>query len=216
MTDLRARWDRLARALDIPPVIGEEVWQTINAAYSEPHRHYHTLRHIESVTAQCESLRRRFRAPDTAQLALLFHDVVYDPARPDNETLSAALLRDRLGDHIDAAVMTSACAMIEATKQHNAGPDPDSNLLLDIDMSILGADWPDYLAYARGVAREYLPVYGAEAYATGRVTLFLTPTLEKPHLFLTEPFAALEAPARKNLRDEAALWSSGSFDSAKN
>lgn len=179
----------------------------IATAYGEPHRHYHSLSHIAAVVALFDQVRDRFAEPDMALLALFFHDIIYDPARSDNEARSADLLRDALPDPDTAR----ARRHIVATRSHQKTDDPDTDLLLDIDMSILGAPWDDYLAYAQGVAREYLPVYGDTAYTAGRVALFLNPTLNRDRIFLTEAFAHLETAARHNLKTERDLWQSGQF-----
>ena len=207
MTTLEAIWIDLCARLGVESDRRYPVWQVLVAAYNEPHRHYHTLGHIKAVVNHAERLRECFRDPDTVLLALFFHDVIYEAARQDNEARSADLMRKLLPD-IDTE---RAVAMIEATKHHNATPDPDTNLLLDIDMSILGADWPAYRAYAEGVYREYLPVYGHEAYAAGRAALFLQPTLAHDSIFLTPEFADREAVARDNLHREIALWQAGGF-----
>ncbi|ESQ90791.1 hypothetical protein ABAC460_08145 [Asticcacaulis sp. AC460] len=187
---------------------GGALWRDIAAAYSEPHRYYHSLSHIAAVAAQFDSVQDGFEDPDQALLALFFHDIVYDPARRDNEAVSAQRLRDALpGIDVDRA-----CRHILATQAHLPSDDPDTNLVLDIDMSVLGAEWPDYLAYARGVYREYVPVYGPEAYAAGRVALFLNPTLERDHIFLTSAFADRDAQAKQNLIAERELWQTGQFE----
>ncbi|MBW8880749.1 MAG: hypothetical protein JF615_04775 [Asticcacaulis sp.] len=178
------------------------VWESIASAYGEPHRHYHTLDHIAAVIASFDTVRAGFEAPDQALLALFFHDIVYDPARGDNEARSAELVAESLPG-VDVA---RASHHILMTKRHDRDTDPDTNLVLDIDMAILGAPWTDYLAYARNVAREYLPVYGHDAYA-----LFLNPTLERDHIFLKPEFAHLDAPTRRNLMAERDLWQSGGF-----
>lgn len=185
--------------------LGGEVWPRIVTAYSEPHRQYHSLDHITAVIAEFESLREHFQDPDAALLALFFHDIVYDPARSDNEERSAEALREILSGR--AADL--ACAHILATKRHEADT-PDTALVVDIDMAILSAPWPDYLRYAENVAREYLPVYGTEAYAKGRCEMFLKPIQDR-QIFLTDIFAAREADAHRNVRDELAMWTSGGF-----
>lgn len=210
---VKTRWIRLAAALDLPPTVAATAWQEIETAYSEPHRHYHTLTHIEAVLSGLATHREAFADPDVAELALFYHDLVYDPACQDNEAQSAARLTARLSGHCDAPRLHRACVHIEATRHHNPTADTDTNLVLDLDMAILGAAWPDYLAYAKGVYAEYLPVYGAEAYAVGRVKLFLEPTLAKDRMFLTDPFAVLEPQARDNLLREQALWLSATFPS---
>jgi predicted metal-dependent HD superfamily phosphohydrolase len=209
MIDLHVEWTRLCERLGIEAAQGEAVWARLVAAYGEPQRHYHTLDHIAAVVARGVQLRARFAQPDAALLALFFHDVVYDPARRDNEARSADLLQDWLGRHLDAGIVTFCRTAIEATASHAAQGDTDIDLVLDIDMAILGASRDAYLRYAEGVAREYLPVYGLEAYAAGRAKLFLEPTLAHERLFLTAPFAGLEDQARGNMTEELAQWTSG-------
>ena len=207
---LAASWSQLCHGLGVSEARCDAVWRDIITAYGEPQRHYHGLSHIEAVVDQAAQRRGLFNDPDTALLALFFHDIVYDPARHDNEAQSAVALRDSLPE-IDEARLGRACGHILATQGHEHQEDDDTNLVLDIDMAILGAPWDAYRAYAEGVWREYLPVYGAEAYARGRVELFLKPTLQRDHLFLTDGFTSLEDQARRNLRDEIDLWASGGF-----
>lgn len=210
MHSLAKQWSGLAARLGLADGETGRTWQAMVAAYGEPQRHYHTLVHIADVVAKFDDLHDRFTRPDSVLLALFFHDIVYDSARQDNEAQSAALLCDRLPG-IDGAILDHACFCILESKGHKATGDADTDLFLDLDMSILGAPWEDYLTYAKGVAQEYLPVYGAEAYAAGRPALFLEPTLAHERIFLTEPFAALEAQARHNLAAERDLWRSGGF-----
>ncbi len=210
-TAVKTRWTALATALHLPAALTSSAWTELEQAYTEPHRSYHTLTHIDAVLRSLDAHRAAFADAEMAELALFYHDLVYDPARQDNESQSALRLSARLSAHVDETRLRRACAHIEATRRHDATEDPDTNLVLDLDMSILGAPWPAYLAYAQGVYAEYAPVYGAEAYAMGRVKLFLEPTLAREKIFLTAPFAALEAPGRANLAREQALWQNGTF-----
>ncbi len=211
MTDLQTQWMRLCAALDVETAYAGQLWTQLACAYGEPQRHYHTLDHIGAVVADAVRLRDRFARPDVALLALFFHDVVYDPARRDNETRSADKLDAWLGRRLDRDLLVACRRAIEATASHAAQGEADIDLVLDIDMAILGAPRAAYLRYAEDVAREYLPVYGFDAYAAGRVKLFLEPTLARGSLFLTEPFAGLEDRARGNMAEELAQWTSGAF-----
>ena len=211
MTELEIEWTKLCAALAVEAAYAGQLWTHLADAYGEPQRHYHTLDHIAAVAADAGGLRDRFARPDAALLALFFHDIVYDPARRDNETRSADKLDTWLGRRIDAEVLAFCRRAIEATASHAGQGDPDIDLVLDIDMAILGAPRDAYLRYAEGVAREYLPVYGFDAYAAGRARLFLEPTLARGPLFLTAPFAALEDQARANMAEELAQWTSGAI-----
>ncbi len=211
MVALQDEWTKLCAALGVEAAYAAKLWTHLAETYGEPHRHYHTLDHIAAVVADAVRLRERFQQPDAAVLALFFHDVVYDPARRDNEARSADRLELWLGRRIDAGVLAFCRRAIEATASHAAHGDSDMDLVLDIDMAILGASPDAYRRYAEGVAREYLPVYGFDTYAAGRTRLFLEPTLARGSLFLTPSFAGLEAQARANLADELAQWTSGAF-----
>jgi len=76
------------------------------ARYREPQRHYHTMQHIDECFERWQELRAHATHPAEVQLALWFHDVIYDTQRSDNEARSAALARDAalsLGVVADAA-----------------------------------------------------------------------------------------------------------------
>ena len=116
------------------------------------------------------------------------HDVIYDAARSDNEAQSATKMNEKLCGFVDDAILASAAFSIEATRKHASTPAPDTNLILDLDMAILAQPWPVYAQYAQAVMREYLPVYGEEAYRQGRPKLFLEPTIAHGDVFLTDDF----------------------------
>lgn len=205
---VQGQWSALTSRMGLTDHDGL-LWQTINKAYGEQHRHYHALSHVAHLIADFERVCGGFDDPDTALLALIFHDIVYDPARRDNEEKSGDLLCERLSGEISESRLERACRHIVSTRTHVATDDADTNLVLDLDMAILGAAWPDYLGYARGVWREYQPVYGEEAYRTGRIGLFLEPTLGRERIFLTDVFSKFEASARENLRRELTAWQTG-------
>ena len=64
-----ALWRRLGARSDPAPAHGE-----IHRAYSEPHRHYHTLEHIAHALGRFDDIRSRVGAADAAELALWLHD----------------------------------------------------------------------------------------------------------------------------------------------
>lgn len=95
--------------------------------------------------------------------ATLFHDIVYDPARSDNEEQSLAVFLSIASmiapeTPLDADLVSS---MILATKSHHfragdAARDQAINILLKADLSILWHPDPQvYAWYARGVRQEY-------------------------------------------------------------
>jgi len=165
-----------------------DVADRIRDAYSEPHRRYHDLRHLEEVVGGIEG------ADDEILLAALFHDAVYDARRNDNEARSAELMRDLVPHAGDRAVQA-----ILATQTHQTD-DPAVELLLDADLAVLGRPWDGYAEYAAEIRAEYNHVPD-DAFRTGRAGV-LRRFLERPRIFRTERFALLETLARQNLERE--------------
>src|SRR5215471_11669866 len=89
------RWQKLWQAAG---AAGDaSAWyQRLTHAYAEPQRHYHNQQHIAECLAEFDAARQLAKQPDAVELALWFHDAVYDPRAPDNEERSAALARECL------------------------------------------------------------------------------------------------------------------------
>ena len=179
---------------------------SLEAAYREPHRRYHTLAHIQACLSELASLGGLSPADRrTLEYAIWWHDAVYDPHRSDNEEQSAELARRdlaRLG--VSAETIDEVARLILLTKGHEVvAGDVMGALLVSIDLSVLGAEPADYDAYAEGVRYEYAFV-PEEAFRAGRAAI-LSRFLESPALFPDPAFRArLEAPARTNLAREIA------------
>ena len=88
----------------------------IELAYGEKHRHYHTMEHINSMY---NYMIAKDYASDLLVLAIVFHDIIYDPKSKTNEEQSA----------LKAETFLSKCGMknhhieeisiaIKATKDH--------------------------------------------------------------------------------------------------
>jgi len=197
-------WQRLWNELGAHTVNGGLMNQLV-AAYSEPQRHYHTLQHLRECFAHLDAAASLARRPAEVELALWFHDAVYDPRREDNEARSA--------DWAIASVRAAGCAdgvaqrvgaLVLATEAHEeAAADPDTQLLLDIDLAILGTSAARYAEYGRQVRAEYAHLDEA-AFRTGRARV-LQGFLARPCLYFTAPYReALEARARVNIGQELA------------
>lgn len=182
----------------------ERVQANLVRAYSEPHRHYHTLSHIADLL-QLLNEHGGITDGDAVTLAILFHDAVYDPARQDNEAVSATLAREQLmllgfPQQLLAKVERYILATQHGASIPAAG-DADLQVLLDLDLSVLAAARDRYGAYAQAIRQEYAAVPD-ELYRPGRRRV-LESFLSRRHIYLTERLRALwEAPARANLSEE--------------
>jgi predicted metal-dependent HD superfamily phosphohydrolase len=192
-------WKRLWGELGATEVNGGLMNQLV-AAYSERQRHYHTLQHLRECLAQYEAAAMLARRPAEVELALWFHDAVYDAQRGDNEERSADWARSSvLAAGCAADVAQRVAALVLATKSHVApADDPDTALLLDIDLAILAAAPARFAEYERQVRAEYAHVPD-DAFRAGRARV-LRGFVERERIYLTDAFHdALEARARTNL-----------------
>lgn len=194
-------WRDLAGRLGLDDDRAATVAAFLIDQYSGEARHHHGLGHVARMLDEAEALP--FADRDAVELAILFHDVVYDPSRQDNEERSAAELRDRLAGLASDATLARAEAMILATRRHEPTGDADADLFLDLDLAILAAPWPEYARYADGIMREYVPIHGEDAYRQGRLELFLRPMLARGRVFLTDRFRARDRDALENMAREA-------------
>ncbi|WP_426060070.1 HD domain-containing protein [Hymenobacter sp. B1770] len=210
MYTLAARWHRLTAPLVPDAAPRELAYQALASAYQASGRHYHTLQHIENL------LNRLERAPlhdaPVVQLAVWFHDAVYNPLRSDNEARSAVQARAFLATSaLEPAQQQRVAFLIERTHDHTLPqPSDDSDLLyfLDADLSILGASEADYWAYARQVRQEYRLVPDL-LYRPGRQKI-LAKMLAAPVLYHTPAMRQeLDAAARRNLQAELHAWERG-------
>ena len=105
-------WAELAAELGLAPDVAEDIGFDLAACHTEPHRHYHTMEHVEAVLRHLGDLHT---TTPTARLAAFFHDAIYDPTRGDNEAQSAALAVEVLtaverpeADHVATIIMATA------------------------------------------------------------------------------------------------------------
>lgn len=206
-TQLEARWlslpwPRAADAGDRRAILAE-----LAAAYGAPNRRYHDLSHVLALLNLSAAYGHALENRAVVDLAIFFHDAVYDVGRRDNEDASAALARDRLTRlGFGASLVDEVARTIEATAHmaKTAGaPEGDLAWFLDFDLSILGADRTSYAAYAEAIRQEYA-IYPGDAYFRGRRAA-LESFLARPSIFTTpELRIRWEAAARDNI-----IWEIG-------
>jgi predicted metal-dependent HD superfamily phosphohydrolase len=192
-------WRRLWTELGAQEIPGG-LYNQLVAAYSERHRRYHTLQHLRECLAHAEATASLARRPAGVELALWFHDAVYDPQRQDNEERSAEwAARSIVAAGCEEAVAQRVQALVLATQAHTAaGDDPDTQLLLDIDLAILGSAPARFAEYEGQIRAEYAHV--PEAQFRQRRAEVLAGFLARPRIFTTEVFHdVLEQRARANL-----------------
>src|SRR5215813_5361333 len=107
MADLLQRWRMLAGGAD-------ELGEALIRAWDEPHRRYHDRGHLTWLLDEADRRARLIREPTFVGYSIWFHDAIYEPGRPDNETRSADWAREAL--KADPNLASRVADVIEQTK----------------------------------------------------------------------------------------------------
>lgn len=192
-----ASWSRTWQALGAPTPSG--LMEQLLARYAEPHRRYHSQQHVHECLAHLSPALHLAEHPGEVEIALWFHDAVYELKAQDNEAQSAQwAVRELMAAGLAAEVRERVAALIMAT-QHAALPaSGDAQLLVDVDLAILGATPGRFAEYERQIREEYAWVPGWIFRRKRRAVL--RQFLDREPLYATAHFRErLEVAARRNL-----------------
>lgn len=201
-----------------------EIWPYLQAAYSENHRGYHTLRHLAELFATLAPYQD-IKEWAAVEMAIWFHDVIYSTQLEryaDNEALSAHALVRMTRAHCSAewhasfeAARILAVQLILASKDHKVTPYLENyqdaleaaELFLDADRAILGADADRLAEYDAGIAFEWLSTgqLDPSVFRDGRRDALRGLAAHKP-LFYSKAFAHLTDQAQANLAQLATAY----------
>ena len=200
MTASIERWIETLALLGLQPTPALlDLGHALLVRYAETHRHYHTLAHLDACLDQARDARSACERAGEVEFALWFHDAIYDTRRSDNEQRSAEWAQQSaLAAGIDAAAAKRIHALVMATRHAALPATGDAALLVDIDLSILGAESARFDEYEREVRREYHWV--PEFMFQFKRRQLLREFLLRRQIFATPRYHdALEARARANL-----------------
>ena len=193
-----ALWQRLGVARHADNALAD-AFSALIARYAENHRHYHTAQHIGECLTHFDAVQSLCEHAHEVELALWFHDAIYNPRARDNEALSADwAVRVMREAALASDAQTRVRALIMATC-HDALPQTqDAQVLVDIDLAILGAEGARFDEYENQVREEYGFVPGL-LFRNTRVKI-LQGFLDRPAIYSTTHFnMLLEKKARENL-----------------
>jgi predicted metal-dependent HD superfamily phosphohydrolase len=191
------RFKEVCGRVGIPEDKSLEIDEYLFNCYSELHRSYHNLSHIDRMLSWLDAAGG---GPDSVELAIWFHDIIYDPSDRHNEEKSAQCFNDRVGSFIRRDLTSDVERLIMATDptRPRSGRN-DEDLMIDIDLSILGSSPSDYESYRSAIRSEYSFVPEAD-FRAGRMSILRSFLSQR--IYVTEFFAALEQKARSNIRNE--------------
>ncbi len=198
----RALWDELMGRLGLGP--NAEMFERLEAAYAESHRHYHTSEHIDFCLDLLHEDRALAPHPDRVELAIWFHDAIYKTSSKKNEEKSADLARSFLLENgVDSAIAESVYGLILATTHDAPVTGTDAEVLVDIDLAILGSDEETFWRFEKNVRKEYqwVPSF---LYRKERRKV-LESFLDRQSIYACDSFRSrFEAQARMNIESAIA------------
>lgn len=218
---LKDRWASLVASIGGNAALTRRWWRKLSQRHSERHRWYHCFPHLRTMHSRLREFKQRglLACPQVCELALFFHDVIYEPTRSDNEAESAKLYLDFCADLRRSCTPTDqdeplplfarlpleeGTQHILATSDHLNGctTTRDTLAFLDADLEVLAKPPAEYARYAEQIRLEYAHVDEA-AYRQGRSNI-LRSFLEHDDLFFTPAMrnGPFEANARANLTAE--------------
>ena len=121
--------------------------------YDQPHRFYHNWDHIENLISLARKFTGIIDLNDDLFLAIVFHDIIYDPKQRNNENRSAELFYSLFkNDTVRRAILD--------TENHSPAS-LTSNIvsinLNSLDMHIMGTDidYKTFIDYEHKIFKEY-------------------------------------------------------------
>ena len=195
----KARWLELMQRLGFDD--NSQTFEQLCAHYYAKGRYYHNAEHISAMLGHFSAHRALAENPEAVELAIWFHDAIYQPFSSSNEQDSAGWARAFVleNDNTNKALADCVRALIMATLHQSAPLSGDDALLVDIDLSILGTRPEVYAEFEQNVRKEYAKVPGF-LYKRKRKQV-LQGFLDRESIYQLDVFKhKWEARARENLR----------------
>lgn len=180
--------------------LASRVYDAIEIHYNEPARFYHTPKHINHCLRQLD-LASAFHPVDICkqvEMALWFHDVIYDPLAGDNEQQSADWYLKYASGVMSEEFNQRIYELILITQHKEMPQEIAGQYLVDLDLSSFGQAWEEVVIDSDAVRAEYQHLSDQD-FISGQKK-FLSFLIGRPSIFSTEFFKSrYEAAARRNI-----------------
>jgi predicted metal-dependent HD superfamily phosphohydrolase len=149
-----SRWSELATRLQIADPV--KVFRALEVHYEGRARKYHTAHHINECLSELARARHPEAANPLVEYALWFHDAVYNTYSSRNELKSADWAAHVLeNSKAPPTSIDTMRSLIMATRHGMQPTDLAQQLLVDVDLAILGADADRFREFELQIRAEY-------------------------------------------------------------
>ena len=197
---LESRWMELFSSTSGTEADIQNGFQKLLDRFSERHRHYHNLHHINDCLKHLDEIANHIADFKIVEVTLWFHDIIYDPKRDDNEKMSAEYAKAFLESiNLVSDEIIKIQHLVSLTK-HPSNPETnDEKYLIDIDLAILGANKERYDCYESSIKKEYGFV-PSDLYKKKREKILMS-FAKSDRIYWTEYFyEKYENQARRNIK----------------
>jgi predicted metal-dependent HD superfamily phosphohydrolase len=189
----------------VPEDKAEEIYDRLYCEYNDWNRHYHNLSHILSLINLREKYADKIIRIHQFDLAIWFHDSIYDAKKKDNEVQSADLFIEFMRPYLTKEELIFVKSLILSTIKHFPllPEDSDHHFFLDFDLAVLSAEKETYLLYSDAIKGEYKTIFSFLVYSGGRKKV-LESFNQRESIYFSQIFREnYEQKARENLAWES-------------
>jgi len=197
--------DLWVRCAAIDDANWRSIYKEIEVRYNESHRFYHSSAHIDYCLKQMDAAPIESSDLGIVELAIWFHDVIFDIGARDNESRSADWFASRARNCLGEDTISQVVQCILSTTHKELPADNYSKYVVDIDLSGLGQDWDGFVHDGGNIRKENRHL-DMNDYVAGQIA-FMEKLLSREQIYSTEYFnSRLEASARKNLKRQLSIY----------
>jgi len=172
--------------------------------YSSESRHYHNLTHINNLLKYSKDFDLELKDRIILELAIWFHDVVYDPKSKTNEYDSVLYLNKFLLESFNFDInkfkfRNDVSNIVLSTKHNNSASSELEKIMCDIDLREFAEDW--YMENSFKIKKEFSFLSDKE-WREGRIN-FIKEFLNRKRIYQTDVYYnKYEKNALNNLNAE--------------
>ena len=150
---MKTRFIELIRSIEGNIDLATIYFNEIKIHYNSKERAYHNLTHIAQSMKEYDNFN--IYSPKI-ELAIWYHDVIYNPKRNDNEEKSSEFAKNQLTNmNVNHSLINDSIRIINSTKHTYLLSNLDEMIMSDIDLSIFGKDKQRLIQYEEGIRFEY-------------------------------------------------------------
>lgn len=182
-----------------------KVFNQLVEMYTTSWRSYHNISHIQSCLNYFDACQAQAEFPDSVELAIWFHDCVYEVNAADNEARSRDWFVEQSEGFLVARLVATVSELIMDTVHNDVPDNRDGKLLSDIDLTSFGLPWDEYMLDSDEVDDESARFNDADP-KTAKPAFLMTLMNRKPLYYSAYYLQHFEQMAQQNIRKHLALF----------